>query len=334
MTRSRAWVLPLVSLLPAIVVAWTGAFASTGCGGKDASTTANAAGVDLDGDPVALLPSAPIVLASLDAKAFYASKSAGVELGKLSERLMPIGEESGFLASRDLERVVVGMYSTSGADAVAIVKGSFDEAKIAHAATNSTVTKVGFPIVTSTYTGRALYTVNNIGFVILTAHTAVAGTEGGIRRTLERIQDKRVKRDVPAWMVDTITTQDASIAFAVDLVNQPVANAAIGSLPIHFLNGMRSASVIGGFKDPGMRLAGTLTFGDAAQAQGAAGEIKNAGELARALGAWIPMPIQVKELEVSASDKDVKCKASLDDEGMKRIVTMLPTLIPANPPAR
>ena len=317
MTRTRAWVIFVVSAVIGIA-----------CGGKGANTGVDADAVDLDGDPIALLPSAPVILANLDAKAFYASASAGAQLGKLSERLVPIGEESGFVASRDLERVVVGMYSTSGADAAAIVKGTFDEAKIAQAAANTTVTKLGFPIVKSAYTGRTLYTVNNVGFVILTAHTAVAGTEGGIRRTLERIQDKRVKRDVPAWMVDTIDTKEAAIAFAVDLVNQPVANAAIGAMPIHFLDGLRSASVIGKFAEPGMRFAGTLTFGDAGRAVTAADQIKNAGEIARALGAWVPMPIQVKDLEVAATDKDVKCKASLDDEGMKRIVTMLPTLIP------
>ena len=81
-------------------------------------------------------------------------------------------------------------------------------------------------------------------------------------------------------------------------------------------------------------MAGTLTFGDASQAQSAADEIKNAGEIARALGAWVPMPIQVKDLEASSVDKDVRCKASLDDEGLKRIVTMLPTLIPADASVR
>src|SRR5207253_7108617 len=68
------------------------------------------------------------------------------------------------------------------------------------------------PILVSSYGGRTLYTVNNAGLTILTARTAVAGTESGIRRAIDRIQDGRVARDQPKWMLDTLETPNAAFA--------------------------------------------------------------------------------------------------------------------------
>lgn len=311
-----------------LLLAALGLCAPIGCGGdkSGAKSAAEAGGLDLDGDPLVLLPSSPVVLAQVDAKAFYRSDGAGAKLAKIAERYCPLGDESGFVASRDLEKIVVGAYSMSGGDVAAIVRGKFDEPKIAGAARSQTMTRIGAPITESKYAGRTLYTVRNIGFTVLTPKTVLAGTESGIRRTLERIQDKRTTRDVPPWMAETIATDGAALSFAVDLATQPVANAAVGSVPLDFLKGMRTARFVGNFKDPGMHFAATLTFGDAQQASASADQIRAADGWTRALGAFFSFVPQLQGLDVNAADRDVTCKAAVDDHALGKLVEMFPGL--------
>src|SRR4051812_3368925 len=70
--------------------------------GSDPKTPENETGMDVDGDALALLPGDPLALAHVDAKAFYASGTVGAQIGVMAERLIPIGEEWGFEASRDI----------------------------------------------------------------------------------------------------------------------------------------------------------------------------------------------------------------------------------------
>jgi hypothetical protein len=303
-----------------------------GCGGPDAKNGGDANGVDLDGDAYLLLPSEPMVLGVLDAKALYESKSVASQVAQIVERFVPIGEESGFVASRDVDRIVVGMYSTQGADAAAIVRGRFDEGKIAQAAAQHTMTKAGGALSASTYAGRSVYSVavGSVvgGFVVLTSKTVLAGTESGIRRTLDRVRDgKATKRGMPQWMVDTVETKGAELAFAADFSTQPVASAAIRGLPITFLNGMRMARVLGDFKEPGMHIAATTTYGDPAQANAAAEQLKIVDGWGRALGAVLTFIPKLQNLDVTTDDKDVRAKAAIDEQALHKLLELLPGLI-------
>jgi hypothetical protein len=254
------------------------------CGGEEAKTAADEV-IDLDGDPIALLPGSGVALASIDVRAFYDASSTSGQVGKLAEKLIPIGEEAGFVASRDVDRIIVGAYTSAGLDFAAIVKGRFDEAKIARAAESHSATKNGSLIVSSKYADRTLYTVSNNGFAVLTPTTVVAGTEWGIRRTLEKIKDKRVKRAFSPWMVETVESagggKPASFAIAADFTSQPIASAAVGSIELPWIKGMRTARVIGNFKDPGMNFAGTLSYGEPGEAESAAAGF-------REVEGWLP----------------------------------------------
>src|SRR4029079_1829474 len=90
------------------------------------------------------------------------------------------------------------------------------------AAAAQTPTKSGTPIVASQYAGRDVYTVSNVGFTLLSDTRAIVGTEQGIRRVLERIKDKRVKRDIAPWMISTIETPGAAFAVAADFASTPI----------------------------------------------------------------------------------------------------------------
>ena len=94
-------------------------------------------------------------------------------------------------------------YSYQGIDVAAIVIGRFDSAKIKQVAVGADADEGRRPLVVSQYAGRDVYTVSNVGFTLLSDTRAIVGTEQGIRRVLERIKDKRVKRDIAPWMIAT-----------------------------------------------------------------------------------------------------------------------------------
>jgi hypothetical protein len=301
------------------------------CGGsKDSVGVAHGANdvteAQIDADPMALLPSSPVIVASVDARAFFASGGVGAQVGQMAEKLMPIGEEAGFSASRDVDKVIAATYSMQGADVAAAISGRFDVAKIEKAAQSHTPTKSGGLLVSSEYAGRTLYTVNNVGFTILTPKTALAGTETGIRRALDRIRDGRVKRDFAPWMITTLETPGAELAVAADFVTQPIASASLGMLPLPWLQGMRMARIVGDFKPPGMTIAGTLTYADEAQAAAAVDGIKQAGSLANVI-ALTGLTPQIKDLDVKAAASDVQYKFAVDDQSLRGLFAALPSWI-------
>ena len=292
-----------------------------GCGGNKSSVS-DAKGANgekkIDDDPVALLPSAAMVLVNVDARAVYASGSVGGQVGKLTERLVPIGEEAGFVASRDLDRVVVGVYSMQGADVAAVLVGKFDEQKIAQAAQSKAPTKGGGVIVASQYGGRTLYTLANIGFTVLSTRTVVAGTESGIRRAIDRIKDGRVTRDQPPWMLATLDTSGAAFASAADFANQPIGAASVGMIPLPWVQGLKAVRVIGNFHDPGLNIAGTLTYPDGPRAEAAAAELRKTAAAASFL-TMLGVP-QLKNLEIKTAQSDTQATFAVDDQQLRQFI--------------
>jgi hypothetical protein len=301
-----------------------------GCGGSKDSVTPHTPGDlsadQIDADPLALLPGSAIVLAILDAKTFFQSGAVGAQVALIAQKLMPIGDEAGFSPSRDVDRVTIGAYALQGADVAAVITGRFDQSKIDLAAQNHTPTKSGGAIVASSYAGRTLYTVNNVGFTVLTPHTALAGTETGIRRTLDRIHDGHLGRDMPSWMIDTVQTKDAALAIATDLSSHEVQSAAVAGLPLPWLQGVKMVRIIGDFHDPGLNIAGTITYADAQTAQAGAQGIRQAGGVANLLSITGIVP-QLRNLDVTVDGSNVQCKFAVDDQALRNLLTQVPSWI-------
>ena len=294
------------------------------CGGKDAATPVEAK-LDLDSDPLALLPSSAVVVANLDAKAMFASASVGSQLAALADSLLPLGPEAGFDAKRDVDRVVLGGYMSTGADTVAIVSGRFDVAKIGA----TTQSHTGVAIVHAMYAGRDTYAAGPAMYSVLTAKTVVAGTGDGVRRALERIQDKKIERAMPAWVEETLATPGAEIALAADFTSQPVTVAAIGSVPLPWLTGLHVAKVIGNFEKPGMNVAATLSYGEPSQADSAADGVRTADVWLKVLGGFLG-GLSVQDLDVKTDGKDLKCKFGVDDQTLARLLAFVPRLLGAS----
>src|SRR6185436_13312967 len=104
-------------------------------------------------------------------------------------------------------------------------------------------------------------TIDNVGFTVLTDHTALVGTETGIRRALDRMKDgKATKRSIDTWMIDTVDTKGAATAIAADLSGQDMTRVAVGALKVPWLKGLQKVRIIGNFGEPGMHVAGSLTY--------------------------------------------------------------------------
>jgi hypothetical protein len=216
-----------------------------------------------------------------------------------------------------------------GADFAAVVNGRFDPAKIEQAVQSHTPTKAGSNIVASSYTGRTLYTVGDVGFTLLTPHTALAGTQTGLRRTLDRLQTQlaagHVQRESPPWMTATLDTKGAAVAAAGDFGAQGVGQ--IGGLA-PWLGGLRMARVLGDFHDPGLNVAVTLTYADAQTAQTAAAGVKQAGQVANVLALTGVVPA-VRGLEVTVVESNVQAKFAVDDQSMRSFLQHVPQWIGA-----
>jgi len=290
-----------------------------GGGGARVETPKELTADQIDADPLALLPGSAGVVATVDAHAVSANGSVGAQLEALAERFLPIGEEAGFKASRDVDRVVAGAYSSAGVDVAAVLSGRFDEAKIKQAAEAHIQMRGGF-LAQAIYAGRTLYTVGDVGFTILTPRTALVGTSAGIRRALDRIRDGHPKREIPSWIQETIDTPNATATVCADF-SQPVAAAAISSLSLSWAKGVDRVQVVVGLEPPGMRTTGTITYADAPSAAAGADGLQHAATMAN-LVAFTGLTPRLGDLAISAVDTTVHCGFTVDDGALRNLVSL------------
>jgi len=274
---------------------------------------------EIDRDPLALLPAGVAGLVHIDARAAFQSDLGG-PTAKFIQAMMPLGPESNFDPARDVKRVVIGIYSLQGADIAMVVQGNLDPDAIRTAATSGRPTALGVPLTRLEYANNDLYVAGDIGFVVVTKQTMIAGNETGIRRTLDRIRDKRVRREVPDWMASLIDDPKASIVGVADLSTDPVVRGAAQQTP--FLNGLTVVRVLGNFEPPGINLAGSLTYPDADTAKTASTSLDQLAQLtsyARLLSLLgIQPPIQ--NLQVRAEERDVQFIAAVNVQGAGRLM--------------
>jgi hypothetical protein len=292
-----------------------------GCGGKkdgDAKSANKEPSMD---DALALLPGNAIAVGTVDARAFFGSKTFGAELAKVVEKYVPIGKEANFDAARDVDRVTWASYSYQGIDVAAIVIGRFDEAKIKQVAASQTPTKMGAPLVVSQYAGRDVYTVSNVGFTVLSKERVVVGTESGIRRVLERIKDKRVNRDILPWMIATLETPGASAAVAGDFASNPAPQEVLRQIPTPLAQKIKALRVLMNFKETGVEVAASGTYPDDASAQDAKKGVEQAANLAK----WLALfGVTLKNVNIAVEKTDVQVKLEVDDQSLKTLFASLP----------
>jgi hypothetical protein len=289
-----------------------------GCGGKGAAS-ASAAQTAADADPLALLPGSAIAVVGVDARAMYASGAVGAMIGSFTDSYVPLGDDAGFQASRDVDHIFLGAYASSEADVAVVLVGRFDTVKIAGA----TRTKGGGAFVKGSYGGFATQTSGPITVVPLTSKTLIGGMTERVHRVLDRLGPSQppLARAVPPWVASTLASQGAQFAVACDFATQPIAAVSFGSINLTFLEGLRMVRAIGDFDAPGLNVAATLTYGDPSQAQGAADNMHMMDNWQKLLAPLL-LGATISNLEVGTSGADVSCKFAVDEGSLQALLTL------------
>jgi hypothetical protein len=276
----------------------------------------------IDQDPLALLPSKPVVLGVVDVPAFLASP-LGSEINRLAAKYIPLGQETGFVLQRDLKRLVGGAYSLSGVDVVAVAQGNFNPDLIRSAVERNVKTPGGLQLVHSKYAGNDIFTAGNVGFTVVTLHTMLIGNETGMRRALDRIRDNRLAREVPEWMTKLIETPQAATVLAGDVATEPRIAAAARMAP--FLGGLSSFRIVGNFQPPGINVAGTLTYADAPSAAAGANAIRGLAQMSAitAVLSMFGLGAPLQNLQVENHDRDTSFVTSTDAESLARLLAQV-----------
>jgi hypothetical protein len=309
-----------------------------GCSGKTPTVIAAPPPppvVNVDADPVALLPFGSVAVGTFDTHAI-ANSTLGGDLVALGEKLVPFSKQIDFEVKRDLDHAYCGMYSFSGADVLCVLTGTFHPDKLEAAAGKGISTPFGV-VVTSTYAGRTLHTVANVGFTMLSEHTTLAGSEAAMRRALDRIQAGTVKRELAPWMGDWVTQKDFPVLLASDVTRQSVGKTVSSYLP--WIEGVQYVRARGRFNPDGsVGISGALTYPDAAKAQTAATGLGNVSKsfMLMTYLKLLGLDPLVRSLQVTPADKDVQFMTVLSERDSRNLLKLLTSWvgegIPQPPP--
>lgn len=300
------------------------ALSTTACGGNKNGDAKGAAEAQktLEADPIALFPSGPLALGRLDVKAMFAAGASGAEGVKIVDRYFPMGAEAGFSLAKDVDTIYVGSYALQGIDVLVAAIGRFDEAKIKQASEQHTALKGGGTLTATPYANHTIYSASKVSFSILSDKVALVGTDGAVRRGLDRLRDGIPARTVTGFMADTLASDGAAFAVAADLGPQ-IQSIRI---PMLDLKGLKVIRVLGDFKAPGMNIAGTLTYDTDENATNGVANLNKAAKMAAGLSTFAPIP-KLQGLEIKADKTDVQVKFGVDDKQLKELLVTLPGLL-------
>jgi hypothetical protein len=282
----------------------------------------------IDGDPLALLPAGPVALGNLDARAFYTSGTTAGQLAAFAEATFPLGQEAGFSAARDVDHAFLAVYAGASVDGVAILSGRFDVAKMQALAASHAATRLGPPCVALPYAGRTLFTVSNFAFSPLTDRTMIGGSEGAVRRVLDRLAlagpQPHLVREVADWMTTAVQSPGSSFALVADVAAIPPA--AFHGFPLPpAMSGLSRLATIGDFNPPGINVASTLSYSDPSRAAVGAEGLRQLASFVTIAGNLGAGP-KVQNLSIVPEGANVGCKFALDDEAMRRTLATLSKL--------
>ncbi len=282
--------------------------------------------VELDAEPLALLPSEALVVGKLQAQMLFRS-GMGHQLEQIIGKLLPLGGESNFVPRRDVTAIVAAGYAMQGADFCAVLQGNFDINAIQVAAAAQRPTPAGAALVRTQYGRYVIFTAANVGFVVLSQHTILSGNETGLRRGLDRMRYGWTDTTIEPWMRELLDSDSAAFAMVGDVGDQGVVAAAADNYP--FLHDLRLIRILGNFQPPGMNVAGSLTYGSEQNAKLGAAGLGQLQQLA-AFGALLSsfgFGGQLPPLEVAEQGSNVAFAQQVDTTTAALLLSLLSGLI-------
>jgi hypothetical protein len=279
-----------------------------------------ASDVEVDRDAFRLLPPGAVVWFRADAPLLFES-SLGPEVVTFMKESLPFASGAAISPKDDIELVVGAMYATVGSDVVLICKGDFQKEATAKAISERPVSVSNQPIVSIRYSGAEMYVVDQVAMSILTDRTMVFGSQLGVRRVLERVEEDRLDRNIPPWFEALLADEASAVQVGIDLDAQPIP-ATLGE-KVTFMKGLRAARILGNFKNPGLNLAGTLTYKTPQEATQAAETLSGLKEeldryelLIRALGISQPL----RRVQAEATDKDTQVTLAIEGAALSKML--------------
>lgn len=274
----------------------------------------------IDADPWALLPRGAVAWWRLQDEVFRSQLSE--LLLEFLSRTLPVSKAAQFQPEKDISLMVGSLYATAGSDFVAIYRGSFAHARFDEAFRHDPTTVAGKQLSVVQFAGATMYVSEHYGFSELSPQTIVTGTQLGVRRVLELVEERRMRRSLPVWFEELMEDSAAHFQVGVDLDAQPVP--AVFRTDLEFMNHLRAARLVGNFDDPGLNFAGSLTFADPHSAEGAVAAVNDARkklEQFEVLLKTLKIPDPIDKLEAAQTGQDAQIVARLDGAGVVGLVT-------------
>lgn len=289
-----------------------GACASTQEHIVDAAAGRRAPDLAIDRDSWGLFPAGALVWGQVDIQALSRAEFGGAVIERAASGV-PLSRSAGIDWAKDVETAHFAVYASARGDVATVLKGRFDPEKLRSAITADPVTSAGAPISVSRFAGAEVIQAGPWSLSILTSRTVAVGTEIGVRRILERVEEGRVARALPQWFEKMLLADGGRLHLGVDLDAQPVP-ATIRS-ELDFLAGLRGARLLGNFESPGLNVAGSLSYDTKERAELARGRIDSsvvALERATWLLTILKVPRPIRSFETNASGQTVKFAAELE----------------------
>lgn len=312
----------LPTLLICCAVAVPVALAIGGCGVKGAATggAGGPKGKPVDADPYALLPPAALAVSRVDAASLFGNPTVGADLKDLADSFVPLDDDSGFKASRDVTRVIVATYDTTGGDVAVVLSGHFDRDRIAHAIK----TKAGATIGSEVHGALTEYHAGRDAWAPLTTTTLVAGTPEGVALVLDRVAKGKLDRWEAPWMMATLETSTAALALAADFTSRPLASASLGALGLPWVEGIRQIKGTGTLTPDSLGVDLTVSYANTGQVKDAEGGIERSVHVLDLLGPVIG--IRLQGFQTTIDGQDLHGSFTLDSQTLRSLVGIAPRL--------
>ena len=91
-----------------------------------------------------------------------------------------------------------------------------------------------------------------------------------------------------------------------------------------FIQNLKAARAVASFKDPGVQLAGSLTYPDEQTANTSSASVKKALDLSR----WLTViGVTIQNPQVAVDKSDVQVQLGADDKSLRQLLATVPQLL-------
>lgn len=267
-------------------------------------------------DPWRLLPPGAVAWWHSDAALF--SSDFATPVFEFFDTWLPFVRGAGIDLRTEVESMAGAVYASVANDVSVICRGRFDPdavgRNVAQMVEDGEVTRTDFA-------GVPLYVSDQAAMAVLTETSLVLGTQLGVRRVLELVEEGRLQRTTPVWFDSLLGEEAAQFQFGMDLDAQPVP--AVLRTRLEFLNHLRAARLLGNYHSPGLNLAGTLSFDTSEGSETAAQELNQAArslERYELLMTALSIPRIIVAIEAKSTGRDTQVAAELDGQAIARLL--------------